>query len=273
MPDIFTLMTRWWKQMLLIVITSVVIVGTIVFLQPSEYLSVATAVPANPALTDKSRVFNENIEALYPPLGGADELDIVVGTGQLDTVYMDIAEAFQLANHYHIKKQATTAIFKAAAELKKNSSVGKSEYGELKVKVWDTDKNMAAGLSNAIMDKLNSIHQTIQNENNEATLKSLEEQRNILLRQLDSNHAMQASTVANRQSTIDQLARYEKLVNEYSMITHTKPAVLIVVDRARPASWPDRPKRLPILVVTAFLAILFGLAVALVMERRKKASF
>ena len=42
----------------------------------------------------------------------------------------------------------------------------RSEYGELKIKVWDTDKNLAPQLANAILDKLNSIHQSLQAANN-----------------------------------------------------------------------------------------------------------
>ena len=44
---------------------------------------------------------------------------------------------------------------KAASLLKKNTKVMKSEYGELKVKVWDTDKNLAPQLANAVMDNYN----------------------------------------------------------------------------------------------------------------------
>ena len=49
----------------------------------------------------------------------------------------------------------------------------KSEYSELKVKVWDTDKNLAPQLANALMDKLQQIHQTLQNSNNKKVLSSL----------------------------------------------------------------------------------------------------
>ena len=64
MPDIFDLTRRWWKQMLAVVILSLLITGTITFLKRRQYLSIATAVPASSFASDKSRIFNQNIEVL-----------------------------------------------------------------------------------------------------------------------------------------------------------------------------------------------------------------
>jgi uncharacterized protein involved in exopolysaccharide biosynthesis len=271
MPDIFDLIVRWWKQILLITIIALVITATIIFLQPSQYLSVATAVPANSTLSDKSRVFNENIQVLYPGIGSADELDLVVGTGQLDTVYITVASAFRLWEHYKVKEQGDhVAANKAALILKHNTAISKSEFGELKVKVWDTDKNLAAQLANAIMEVLNSIHQGLQNATNLVTLQNLKSQQDSLLQEPDSLTRGPQFDMIRRQARLDQLTKYEKLINEYSTIINTNPRVLIVVDKAKPAERPDKPKRKLALVATGFLALLFGLFVALILERRKK---
>ena len=62
----------------------------------------------------------------------------------------------------------------AAGVLRYNSRIIKSDYGELKVKVWDTDKNLAPQLANSLMEQLDQIHQGLQNENNRITLSSLQ---------------------------------------------------------------------------------------------------
>jgi uncharacterized protein involved in exopolysaccharide biosynthesis len=45
--------------------------------------------------------------------------------------------------------------------------------------------------------------------------------------------------------------------------------VLIVVEEAKPSNWPDRPRRLQIMIAAAVLSFLFALLAALVLERRK----
>ncbi|MFM2139702.1 MAG: hypothetical protein RJA57_2009, partial [Bacteroidota bacterium] len=65
-----------------------------------------------------------------------------------------------------------------------------------------------------------------------------------------------------------RIAEFDKLIAEYELLAENPPAVLVVAERARPAMSPDRPKRLRLIVVTAFLAFLFGLLVAVVGERK-----
>lgn len=269
MPDIIELITRWWKQMLAVVILSLLVVGVITFLKPQKYLSVATAVPASTFTADKSKIFNENIQALYSTLGTTDDLDMIVGTGRLDTVYMAVSQQFNLYDHYKMKEQGDAAVRKAGLLLKKNSKVMKSEYGELKVKVWDTDKNLAPQLANAITEVLQSIHINLQSVGNAATLNGLIAGRKKLQIQIDSLAGNSETIAGKRKTLFEQAEQYDKLINEYQLIVDNKPPVLIVVERAKMSDWPDKPKRIQILAATAFFSFLFSLLVSLVMERRK----
>ena len=82
--------------MLAVVLLSSLAVGIITFLKPQLYLSVATAVPASSFLSDKSKIFNDNIQELYSTLGTPDDLDMIVGTSTLDTVYLTVTDEFNL---------------------------------------------------------------------------------------------------------------------------------------------------------------------------------
>src|SRR5437870_1502018 len=123
MPDLIDLIAIGWKRILAVMLTALIVVGVITFIRPGKYLSVATAVPASSFASDKSRIFNENIEALYSTLGTADDLDMIVGTGNLDTVYWAVASQFNLQNHYKMKEEGDAAIAKAASLLKANAKV------------------------------------------------------------------------------------------------------------------------------------------------------
>ncbi|MEI9943922.1 MAG: hypothetical protein WDN26_06825 [Chitinophagaceae bacterium] len=269
MPDIFYLISKWWKQMLAVIILSLITVGIIVFLQPDKYLSVATALPASSTSADKARIFGNNPQELYTSFGNPDDLDRVLGTAQLDTIYLATCDEFNLWDHYKMGEKGQAARSKAAKLLRKNSRVIKSEYGELKTKVWDTDKNLAPQLANTLMEKLNSIHQDIQNESNRITLKSLEQGKEKLQKQVDS--AGGKLSLSRLAALSDQLQQYEKLIGEYQLIVDTRPSALIIVEKARPSEWHDKPNRLLILTATALLSFIFTLLLALVMERRKKA--
>jgi hypothetical protein len=267
MPDIFNLIARWWKRMLAVIILSLLTVGIITFLKPNQYLSVATAVPASSFASDKAKIFNENIQELYSTLGTPDDLDMILGTANLDTVYLFVTDQFNLFDHYKMQEKGDAARPKAAVLLKKNTKVMKSEYGELKVKVWDTDKNLAPQLANAIIDKLQAIHQNLQSAGNESVLNGLKSGYDKVKIRRDSinNYLNKALVVgeasdrldAERKSLTEQLLQYEKLINEYQLMIDSKPPVLFIVEKAKPTNWADRPRRMQIMIATAVLSFVF----------------
>lgn len=257
MPDLLTLIYMRRKQVLLTVLISLAIAAGILFIMPSQYLASTTALPANPVVTDKASVFSDNIRDLYSSFGQSDDLDKIVGTGQLDTIYLAAADQFDLPAHYKIKgNDPAGSRSHAAAALKKNSRVSRSEYNELLVQVWDTDKNLASQLANALMEKLSAIHQDLLNKNNQTIIKSLVDGQEklqagmdsirIFLQQADLTPSM-AQQYSDKLTVLQQqLSQYGKLKTEYQLMIDAKPAALLVVDKARPANWPDKPKKLQI---------------------------
>jgi capsular polysaccharide biosynthesis protein len=262
MPDLFYLLSKWKKQIAAVVLLSMAIVAAIYFIRPAKYLSVATALPANSYLADKSRVFSENIEALYSVLGTADELDMIIGTGQLDTVYLAITNTFDLTNHYKIPEKGDAAYYKAASLLKKNTKVQRSEYGELKIKVWDKDRILAAKIANAVLQKIQDIHSHLQNANNRTVLDNLVAGRAKIITQL-------ATSPDSAAAVFNQLEQYDKLIAQYQLMADSKTNALLVVENARPAAWPDRPKFWQLILATFVAGLIFSLLTALVLERRK----
>src|SRR5207247_1154454 len=113
MPDIFDLISKWWKHILIFIIITVIATAIVVFTMPKKYLGVVTALPAATYATDKSGVFGENIETLYPSLGTSDDLDMILGTAHLDTVYSAVAEQLNLADYFGIDKSDAERFKKA----------------------------------------------------------------------------------------------------------------------------------------------------------------
>jgi len=265
MPDLFDLLARWWKRILAVVLLSVLVTGGISFLKPKKYLSVATALPASTYAFDKAKIFNDNIQELYTALGTPDDLDAVTGIAALDTVYLSVADQFSLWDHYKVNERGDAARSKAAYCLKRNTKVYKSEYGNLRVKTWNTDKNLAASLANAIMDKLQTMYQDAQGEANKAILEGMVSRRNKLQEHIDSSYESPENTPAYK----NRIQQYDNLIAEYEIVVNNRPPALIIAEKAKPALWPDKPKTLQVVIATVVLSFLFALLAALYLESRK----
>lgn len=277
MPDLFDLIWRWRKQILLLVLTTLIVTSAIVFLIPKKYLSVATALPASSYATDKSLVFSQNLQVLYSTLGLPDDLDKIVGTARLDTVYRSVIADLHLAEHFGLSKTDPNAISKAAPVLQKHTRVFKSDYGELKVKVWDVDREVAANLANAIMEKLEQMHQDIQTANNSTMLSKINEEylnkKNDYGKLTDSlQHLPNASQtdllMVQKSSLLQQIQEYEKLISQYKLMVDAKPQALITIEKATPAVSPDQPKPLRAITAAVILSFLFASLTALIRQKK-----
>jgi capsular polysaccharide biosynthesis protein len=260
MPDIIQLIASWKKQIFIVVLTSVVIASAIVFIIPPKYLASATALPANPVTADKSIVFSNNIRDLYNSIGEPTDLDKIVGTAQSDTIYISVAQKFDLVSFYNINNKNDFALIKAAKELKHDTKVTKTEFGELLIRVWCRDRLLAPQLANALMDELAHTHQEIMNRNNLLVLKNIKAAILSIQSVKDS--------LAGGEYT-KQLDEYKKLETEYSLMALTNPPALLPVEKARVSSHPDKPQKLLVLIATAVAAFVFALWLAVLLDKRK----
>lgn len=246
-------------------------------LSPKLYASTATALPGNSVLSDKARIFNKNIQYLYPRLGSPDDLDRIEGTAALDTIYIATAKDFNLVDHYSIKS-SPDALYEAAEELKSRSRISRSAYGELKVKAWDRDRNTAAALANGIFQRLQQLHQQLHQQDNAYVLQKLKEDLSARQQQFrlasDSLRYTEAAyadlLTARRNALLQQVQEQEKLVAEYELSLSANPSVLISVESARPSLQPDKPDTTQTVLLTAFASALFFFLLALLLESRKE---
>jgi uncharacterized protein involved in exopolysaccharide biosynthesis len=279
MPDLFDLLARWWKYILGLMILTLLITWIVVANAPKKYLGVATALPAPTYATDKAGVFSENMQTLYPSLGTADDLDMILGTSKLDTVYTAVSQQLNLMDYYGIGKDDKDAARKAGWILKERTRVIKSDYGELKVKVWDADPDRAADMSNGVMERLQQVHQEVQTANNAMMLSNIEKEYQDIqsqyqrihdsLTHMDITAGNAQILTAKQNSLIQQVQEYEKLMSQYSLMVNAKPQALVITERAVPGLWPDKPRPKQTLVAAALFSLLFGLLAALILERRR----
>ena len=258
MPDLIAIIQKWWKRMAVVSLAALLVAVAILLLLPKKYLSTATALPANSLATDKGTVFNSSIQELYSSLGTPDELDRFLGTAQLDTIYIAVAQALNLPQHYGVK-QNNHALYNAALHLKKQTNIERTAFGELQIKVWDVDRLKAAQLANALMERLQLLHQQLQNRSNLLVLQKLKETQTVLLN----------SDTISKSSDQKNIA-YQSLIAQYELMVNTNPPALLVVESARPALTADKPYIWPTLLLTLFAALIFSFLVAVSIESRAR---
>jgi len=272
MPDLLLVFANRWKLIASITALATIMALIISLLSPKKYLAVATALPANSMIADKARIFNQNIEALYSEFGTVDELDKLEGTGKLDTLFIAAAEEFKLEEHYKIGA-SNESLYDAATKLKKNSRINRSGYGELKVRVWDTDKNLCAQLANFLMKKIQELHQHLQNQTSRSVLEKIKEayasKQKELLQLTDSVKSVSIQSQTRMATIREQLQSYEKMIDEYQLAINTNAPVLLIVEPARPVLYADRPKIAQTALLSFFGAFVFSFLLALFIESKK----
>ena len=281
LPDLFDLLNHWWKTILLVVVLFTAVVAVILLIRPKEYLGVTTALPASEFATDKAGIFGENLQTLYSSLGTPDVLDKVVGTAKLDTLYASLVDQYDLVKNYELSEK-TNPRHKAIDQLKDDTRVIKSDYGELKVKVWHHSPDMAAKLSVAFMQQLQKMHQEVQLVNNKRILQNLEQSYQEKLKELSALETgmnlkpgdslllkSSAAKLLRTNALVQQLAEYEKLMSQYNLVITANPEVLVVVENAAIPVKHDRPDYFITILATLICSFVFAFLVALALEKRR----
>ena len=238
-----------WKIIAALTALAAIAAFIIYFVTPKKYLAVATAAPGSSFAADRSRIFSQNIEALYSVLGTPDDLDLVVGTAKLDTVYLRVVDTLQLEEKFDVREECPARRSKIASIIKKNSRVQKSGYGELKIKAWDRDPKQAAAIANSILDNLRIMHQNLQAGANRSTLEALLAERAV------------------RDSAAGMNNAYDTLITQYRFLINHPPPVLLTVENARPPEWHDRPRVWRNVMAVGGLVFILSLLLALVFGR------
>lgn len=258
MPDFIQLLQRRGRFLIGLLCFTWLVTGLALWLTPSLYKSESTSVASSVFASDPARLFNPQIQHLYSPLGSSDQLDLLVGTGKLDTVYRPLVRNLNLIDHYSISRTDPKAFQKAVKKIKKRTEIFKSDYGELKVRVWDEDPVLAAALANALTAQLDGLHRDLMNRQNQETWSAL--QRASL--RLETLRDSMPGEYAHQQGV------YRQWIDQYALLLEQRPPAIHILDPASVSVSPDKPEWVLVLIAVTVVALLIGLTIALWMERR-----
>lgn len=269
-----------WTTILFIVVASTVVSAITVFMVPPYFKSTATVVSANPMLADKARLFNPNIQALYSYFGTGDDLDRIVGVGEMEATYLSLIDTFSLIDYYSLSGDSLPALRKKAAlRLRKDLRFIKTENGQLQIVAWTKDNQLSANLVNRLVALIETTEASIWQKNYSAnsnkirnTIISMEQQYQQLSDSVaTAGNAKEVLLVSQMQTLLEQIKQYRKTADEFVLAGQTIPAALYVLEPALPASYAERPDKMAIILATAIASFIFGCLLVLVNDRNNLA--
>ena len=278
--DAVAVLQKRWKTILWFVIVTVVVAAVTVFLVPKYYKSGSLLVSANPALADKARIFNNQIQGLYSYFGSGDDLDRINGLADMDTTYKQLVDEFLLIDYYQLKNDSFPLLRRNAVQyLRKDLSIQKTEQAQLKIICWTKDKQLSSKLVNRMVAIVQETETAIWQKNYRQSLEQLNNSVADMEQQYQSLSDRVSKTsggkhelgMAKLQTLLEQIKQYRKTSDEFALAAATHPAAFYVMENAVPAANAERPDKLGIILASLIAGFIFSCLLVLVSDRKMMA--
>lgn len=274
------LLQKQWKTIVLFVLATVAAATITVFLVPQYFKSSVTIVSANPALADKARLFNSNIQSLYSYFGSGDDLDRIYGIADMDITYKKLVDEFSLVAYYQLDNDSLPLLKrKAVLCLRKDLNLQKTEQAQIKISAWTKDKQLSAAIVNRMVAIVQETEAEVWQKNYgqsllklNASVTAMEQEYQALSDSLPkTTGGKQALVITKMQTLLEQIKQYHKTADEFKLATETHPAVLYVMESAVPAAKAERPDKRGIIFAALIAGFIFSSFLVLVNDRKNRA--
>ena len=267
-----------WKKIVVFTICAAIVATITVFLMPKQYRSTAKLIPANPALADKSRLFNDQIQGLYSFFGSGDDIDRIMGIASLDTTYKQLTDEFKLIDYYQLSNEPLPLLKrKAVLKLRKNLTFQRTEEGQLKIICWTKEKTLSAAIVNRLIaivkQQLESIwlsnYQSTQEKLNQSILHAEAQFEKLNDSMMHASAAQAILLQKHMETLLEELGKYRKTAATFKLMGETTPPALYVLEPAVPAAKAERPDKAAIIIAAAIAGFIFSV-LGLLLGNRKQ---
>jgi hypothetical protein len=272
--SVWEVLTRRWKIItafvaIILILTAIMLM----FFVPRYYKSKAVIVASNPALADKARLLNNNIQQLYSPFGSSDDLNRLYAIAHLDTLHYQLVHEFDLVKYYHEDNKASAAK-RAVKALEDDLELVKTENDELHIILYTKDKNLSAKIVNRLVELIDTTAARAWRREYFKSLTALEQSITSLKVQLttggDSSQLSSMTTVeGNKETLVKQLSQFETVANEYRLAINNSPSSLVVLENAFPSLNYDKPKVRQVLFAALVASLAFAVMAVLIYDKNK----
>ena len=268
MTDLVAALSRKKGFIMTLGLIPALIALVISLIMPKEYLSITSILPANSRFSDRARYTAEQINELYSAFGSGDDLDRIFATARSYPVMMKMVDSFRLVEHYRISGKGSRARETALKEFREQCRIVKTEYGEIHVKVWDKNPDLASELANAMVAQTEKVHQDLYRSYYRSSLDRLQTAFDLLLTTgIDPirGDSIQKDLLHGNA----ELEYYRRSITDYKMALLNPPSVLMVLEKAIPAVKPDRPRILLNVIACLLVGLFTGISAVLILTGMK----
>ncbi|MEJ8817197.1 hypothetical protein [Lacibacter sp. H407] len=271
---VFEVIRKRWKQAAILVLLGSLATGVILFIQKPYFRSSAVFTAANPNLGDRSNIYRTEFWEQYFYYGGEFDNDRLMALARSEEMCRFMVDSFRLMKHYKIDSSNVRAAYLADYEYKENVHIHKNEFGHVKVNVWDTDKQLAAAIANAIVTRTNQKSVASSNNMKLEILQKLQHDFNTqkdTLQQIEQQLQLGADAflLARKTDIINRLNETEKLIQQFNTSVNNVSS-LFVIEEALPALKKDKPKIIAGVIMAAVVSFIFSVLLLLFVEWRSR---
>jgi len=274
------LLQKQWKTILFFVLVTVAAATVTVFLVPQYFKSSAIIVSANPALADKARLFNSNIQTMYSYFGSGDDLDRIYGIADMDITYKRLVEEFSLIQYYQLDDDSLSLLRqRAVLHLRKDLSIQKTEQSQIKIICWTKDKQLSSNIVNRMVAIIEETETALWQKNYSHSLSQLNQSIDGMEKEYQALSDSISKTmggkhelgIAKQQTLLEQLRQYRKTADEFRLASENPPPALYVMESAVPAPKAERPDKGAIIGAAFIAAFIFSCLLVLLNDRKNMA--
>ena len=271
---VFEVIRKRWKQAAILVLLGSLAAGVILFIQKPYFRSSAVFTAANPNLGDRSNIYRTEFWEQYFYYGGELDNDRLMALARSEEMCRFMVDSFRLMKHYKIDSSNVRAAYLADYEYKENVHIHKNEFGHVKVNVWDTDKQLAAAIANAIVTRTNQKSVASSNNMKLEILQKLQHDfttQKDTLKQIEQQlqSGADAFLTARKADVINRLNETEKLIQQFNTSVNNVSS-LFVIEEALPALKKDKPKIIAGVIMAAVVSFIFSVLLLLFVEWRSR---
>lgn len=266
-----------WAGILALIISTIVSL-----LLPNYYESTVTFFPSDPKMTDRSLLFQSEMNFAGNTFGDKLDADRLISIGKSGQIVTYCVKEFDLYKHFDIDSSSQYAHFKMNERFTKNYTIQKNEYGAVEVHVLDQNPELAAKMANSIVKKIDEIHTGMVSSNKQEIVKLFESESAKKKKDLEFLEDSLRTLIRSGADTISiyslkkiiqtSLIDYNKintLYNQNLASANKNLSAVFIVEQAYPADKKTKPKR-SLIVIGALLFTLFSTAFYIILVERLK---
>jgi Chain length determinant protein len=304
----------WRKRLTILIVTGIAFVASIIIAISLTPLFKSTAIVFPAATSTVSFSEQRNAKASSMDFGEEEQAEQLVQILQSSRIRNRIVTQFDLMNHYEIDANDPNKNYKLGKEWGEHIVFARTRYGSIQIDVLDVDPELASRMANKIVDLIDTVKNEMVRERtvpafeiNQRKKQMLEEEKSIILAQLDSlsqigvlpdgpreNLASDYNASKNpvdrayfknamdvnrqygatydglamlRDEKITKLTKFEDAYEQAESDANTNFNHKFIVEPAVVADKKDRPKRMIVVLLLTTGAFIFTIFVLLVRAR------